>query len=286
MPFCIYEYGFSRTRVSLDQGKRREETFIPWNRVDRISLDKNDEDENTTYHIKIEFDADKTYWIPQLKELDYFKILTILKTIVPNKCSKEMDEIVGDSLVLKPNPIWKPDLFLGPAYGILLGAVWLNLMISQTFETSQWELLFLPFVINAVLMSIVFSTVDKDEKRLIEICATCDEQGIILPKTLFARLSKTMREMVPWNEISIIRLKIDYRYFAHHGEIVTWSGEKFRVQLFSYKKLDEIDYFHKCGWDFINKNPTGTCSPIMIWSYPKLAAFYILLLSPLLLILL
>jgi len=296
MPFAIYENGFTLTTVPWRQGWRRQETFIPWTRLESAVLEELPMYNFVFRIMKLKYDGDKELKLENVgsgrKNLtDPFEVMKLFKRFVPGKMNKAFDVFLGDEnerqIIRDPLPNEKPDrdwlivlgflVFISFGIGTLLEKV----VSGEKSPAFLIIILSLFFPIAAVLFYLFVLLSDRGTQRsFIKEKASFTTTGITIPKTFYGRHIKNIRSIIPWNEIRAVRMKLNSTIYYHEAEFETVGGEKYKIPYKIYEKLEERSDFRKKEWDYLNTAPTSTSAPLESWNHRGLAAFIALLAVP------
>ena len=291
MPFAVYESGFTLTTVPLKQGWQRQERFIPWTRLESVSLEETSMYNVAFRSMKLKYGVDKEQELGYGSLTDPFEVMKLFKMYVPEKMNKAFTVYVGDENERK--------IINDPFHGkssksdwvIPLGVVFFMSFITGSLlsdvvsgEKNQWSLLFiLPvFLVPAAIFTYMsIGMLDRRTQRdLIEKKATFTSGGITIPKTFFGKHIKHIRGTIPWKETKAVRMKLEPTFYYHEAEFETIASEKYRIPYKIYEKMGEKSDFHKEEWAYLNTTPSSSSAPLERWNPRGLAVFIALLAVP------
>ncbi len=104
----------------------------------------------------------------------------------------------------------------------------------------------------------------------------------MIKKSVLGRCIKNIREVIPWEEIVSVRLKLDNEFYFHEAEMELSSGERFRIPIGIYKQMNSVSHFQKQGSDYVRNIPGDETEPVIRWNRFKLIIFSLPFWSPLL----
>jgi len=291
MPFKIYEKGFTLPVVDFKKGLKREEAFVHWERLERVTL------ESTTYYgfglkrIKFIYNVDKSFILDELE--DPFRVMKVLKKLVPYKMDSCFNIYVGPEgergVVKSPVPL-KPS-----PHKMLISyfmGIYMVVMIGFGFGREVLEGGFIPIFILVLFSSIAFLmfwlsyvTEKRVFKDMIRYRAKPRGDEVEVPSSAVSRFLRRVRRVIPYSEIKAVRLRLEPTFLSHEAEIETVGGERLRMPYTVYEKASHLEEFKRKGFDYVNTSPEksrGAIGELVQW---RLALFlllpYILLILPL-----
>jgi len=291
MPFAVYENGFTLVDVPLKQGWHREESFVPWTRLESVALEETSMYNVAFRSMKLKYDVDKELELGYGSLTDPFEVMKLFKRYVLEKMNKAFTVYVGDENERK--------IIGDPFHGKSSKSDWLiplGLIVFMSFITGssfadvvsgEKSLVFLVFILPVFLIpaAIFFymstGMLDRRAQRdLIEKQATFNPEGISISKTFYGKHIKHIRGTIPWKEIKAVRMKLNSVFYYHEAGFETVAGEKYRIPYKIYEKMEQNPDFQKEEWDYVNITPAPTSAPLESWNPKGLAVFITLLAVP------
>lgn len=281
MPFRVYENGFTLPSVPMNQGIKRIETFIDWSRLDSASLDSYSMYTAALRQIKFIYDNDEELKLSVYYLTDPFVVMKALKRFVPEKMASNFNVYVGSeeerNIITKPMPLkaskykWGMPLLMGIFMLVMSGSV----APSLVFDLST----ILPFImlmcifgpVAALMFYLSFDLEKHSQKDLIHYEASATQAGIEFPKTLLGRVIRNIRTTIPYDEIKMVRMKLEPLFYSHEAEFETTGGERFWVPFKIYQKVSTFSEFELKGYDYVNKSTGSSRGPIITTNKPRTA---------------
>jgi len=294
MPLALYEKGFTLVKVPWLEGWRRQEYFVPWERLEGVELEESALSGISFRHMKMIYDAGKEQVLDYNNVKDPFEVMKILWMLVPGKMNAafkvylgEEDErrMIGDPFPGRvSDPEWAMTLLLVVFMSFMMGPIVGDFLSGgKLLRALPIFLIFLPVATFFFHMSV--KMLDRRAQRnLIRKKAAFTPGGISVPRTFYGRTIKHIRDPVPWNEIKAVRMKLQPTFYFHEAEFETSAGERYRIPYDIYGRMGRLPSFRKKGWDYFNTAPAASSLPVERWNHAGLAVFVMLLAAPALLV--
>jgi parallel beta-helix repeat protein len=287
MPFEVYEKGFTLPTVPFRAGLRRRDIFINWTRLKRASLGRFEMYNVGLRNIKLIYDEDKELDLDAYIITDPFEVIKALDKYVPEKMEENFRIYTGkedERKVIKPFIPMKASEFtwLMPFsvlifISILTGYIMPSILVSKNGIIALIMILSI-MVPVAVAMFWIMTLVDKNNQQSrIHFEARATSSGIEFPRTVLGRIIRKTRSIIPYDEVKIVRMKLDPVFYSHEAEFETAAGERFRAPFGIYEKVSQIEGFELKDYDYINKFQKSSKGPIIAWNRRGLAVLVLLL---------
>lgn len=290
MPFRIYEGGFTLPEVSLAKGWRREEEFIPWSRLEKISLEEKLMMGISIRRITLRYDGSKSLDLGYGILDEPFAVMKALHRTFPDKMDEKFRVYLGGDderkVIRYPLPARRERSWEW------LMPVFLQLMIALTLAPAAWLLLtrgkWHTFALLGgfqIIMTLTFFWMllfinNRAQLELVRAKSQATEAGVAIPRTLVSRLTTELPSVVPYSRIKSIRVVLEPLFFSHEAELETFAGDKLRVPYHVYEFAAGREEFRKEWFEYVNKSPMGPGERLLRRSWPGTLATLLLFCSP------
>lgn len=276
-PFKVYTRGFTLPMVSPLYGFLQKDIFIEWERVNKVLLKKPGKYGEGKYAIVIEYDLGRVVELNDDNLSDPLKVIKLMKKYIPEKMTKNLKKLTSKKVKIKGAEYWLEPQYrwMAPVFVIFLLVIisfgQLRTPPGEGALPLQYEMLF-----NLILMIIILilswqavnlERDDNDEKIYNEVEAR--KEGIKMPSTLYGKMIRNVRKIVPYDDVKRVNLKLCPERYTHECEVVFFSGEKYRMPISVYKKVSKRSDFTKKGQDYINISPIKMGEPVSVIDYRK-----------------
>ena len=275
MPLKIYENGFTLINVPLNQGWRREDQFLTWERLNKVKLESSEMYNIMFRKITMSYDQDQSQELNYNNLDDPFKVMKALKKYVPEKMDEGFKVYVGDEnerkVISRPIPQTVESfrwimplliaLFMFFMIGVFLGMTGFSFKLVAILFQLVLLAVFSPIVILMLYMTFMLET--RTQKNIINTNAKTTAYGIEFEKTALGKLIRNVRTKIPYNEIKIVRMKVDPFFYSHQAEFETVGGERFLIPFGVYQKISKRKDFKLVDFDYKNKHPGLSKGPVI-----------------------
>jgi len=281
MPFCIYENGFTLVTTPWKKAIRREEVFISWQRLNRVILHDAEFKNEIRHYINFKYDNYKYGGLGHSSLKDPLAAINLLHQYVPDKMNDDFKVYLTDESMRKI--ITKKSPYKSGGFFLKLFTLFVLTLLSITFAGTINKLLagdiifFLTGGIMILFFIIIFfymlvGIIEKfHQQELIQEKARFINSGISFPITGLGDFIKRTDNIIPWENIKEVNLKLKSTYYYHEAEIETTAGEKYRIPYEIFKQMDELSSFVKHGDKYVNiKSVVSAKKFLNNWDYKGL----------------
>jgi len=285
-PFCIYEKGYTVHYVPQEEANLQQERFIPWAEVERVELETESIATGITEHnFKIVQTNDDYIVVNNYILSDPLFVLRFMRSVIPEK----MDDKMSSSFLEDP-PFRKDNsdkiffsvfgafiihfVLFFPAYINAISSSHIQDLIFNSFDFKTFILVVFTQLAALSFWYLIVGHKDLEQQiGLIKYRAKFNEAGIKITRTVIGRCTKNVQALIPWQNISVVRLKLDPQYYSQEAEIELSSSERFRIPISIYEQMGSVQEYEKRGTDYFRKDPIVLSEPIIRWNKLKLLLF-------------
>ena len=274
MPFAIYENGVTLTSVARERGFHRMEKFVPWLEVRSIELRKRKGDYRfPVFDIVIKFRGHKEQRLSGGCVKDPLFLFDLLKSLVPEKLAPSLTNYL-ETIQEKKTPqihVTADRYDLSDPLGLVSAPIFLFLggyiLLSTSFDLLVVFLSSICFLFAGLMFQIIVGPKDQGiQRELIRFKASCSPEGIMIPKTFFGKSIKNIRNRIPWNEVSAVRVNVHPWGFFPEAKVELFSGEHFLAPYTIFETAYRLSEFEKNGRDYVNTSPERSSNPLIRWN--------------------
>ena len=289
MPFTVYERGITHCKVSFRHGQKRQEEFIPWNRIRRVDLT----DSFVVKSMTLTFHKGKAMPLTYSNLSDPLEVMILFQSYIPEKIGESFSRYIGTgderNFVSYPFPNRQADqrwvmplmfsLMFTLAVGFFIGRVLAGRM--QAIAIPLVASIFMPMSLFFIWLTVVKLDVRSQDQQ-IAYHAQAISGGVFFPRTIIGSFTRDFIDPIPWSRIRAVRLKLDPVFYSHQGEIQLTSGKTYRVPYKVYRSMVSREGFRSTRTGYLNTDPAPLADPVIRVSGRKLKVFLFLLHLPIL----
>ena len=287
-PFCIYENGYTETFVSKEMALLQQERFIPWAEIVRVELETESIATGIIEHnFRIVRKSDDFAILNNYILSDPLVVHRLMKSFIPQKMDEELSSLFLEGPPFRKDNSDKIFFSIFEAFIIhfvLFFPIYINALTSShihnlIYDPFDFKIFILVVFSQLTALSFWYLVVGHSDLEqqigLIKYRSKFSETGITIPRTVIGRCTKNVRSLIPWQNISAVRLKLDPQYYSHEAEMELSSSERFRIPISIYEQMGSVQEYEKRGTDYFRKDPAVPSEPIIQWNKLKLFLFSI-----------